>query len=243
MTDSVTQVRVGVPGAPGSGVTAAEKATYVTLSGANVFTNTNNFKKNSTAAVTVEKEDGTDVLVVDTTNKEVEIQNGGKLRGFSDNNTTETFSIDTSTGAAQFDSSVTTGGHIIGDRMWWEIEIDGGGTAITTGTKRRILIPYSCTITADPVDGYIWRVTLDQSGSIGLDLWVDTYANYPPTNADRISGTVGSNNPRVSAATKNASGSTTNWTLSLTGGSYLFVDVNSITTATFATLGLYVVRT
>lgn len=129
------------------------------------------------------------------------------------------------------------------EQMWWGIEIDGGGSAITTGVKRRIKIPYDCTITADPVDGHIWQIGLDQSGSISLDLWMDSYTNYPPTNADRISGTLGSQNPRVSSAIKNGSGSTTGWTLNLVGGRYLFVDVASAATATFATLGLYIVRT
>jgi len=42
---------------------------YALLAGANVFTNTNNIKKNSTSAFVVEKEDGTDVFVVDTRNE------------------------------------------------------------------------------------------------------------------------------------------------------------------------------
>jgi hypothetical protein len=165
------------------------------------------------------------------------------IQGYSDNMSTETWSIDGATGAAQFDGDVTTGGNIVGDKLWWGIEIDGGGSAITTGLKRRIKIPYDCTLVADSVDGHFWQIGLDQSGSIGLDLWMDSYSNYPPTNADRISGTVGSQNPRVLAATKGGSGTTTGWTLNLVGGRYLFVNVDSVSTATFCVLGLHIIRT
>jgi hypothetical protein len=226
----------------GANVTAAEKASYVTLAGANTFTSANIVHVDGTTVFQVEKADGTDVFLVDTTNKEIEARNGSKIRGFSDASTTETFSIDAATGTAQFDNTVeATGGRFIGEQLWWEIEIDGGGVAITTGTKRRIKIPYNCTIISDGTS--VWDLTLDQTGSIGLDLWVDTYTNYPPTNADRISGTIGSNNPRITTATKAQSASLTNWTTTLTKGSYLFVDVNSITTATFCTLGLHVKKT
>ena len=53
------------------------------------------------SAVSVQKTDGTNVLVVDTTNKEIEARNASKLRGFSDDGTTETFSIDGATGTTK----------------------------------------------------------------------------------------------------------------------------------------------
>lgn len=130
----------------------------------------------------------------------------------------------------------------IEDGLWLGLEFDGGGSTLGTGVRRRILIPYDCTIVADPVDSHAWRVGLDQSGSISLDLWMDTYGNYPPTNADRISGSVGSQNPRITTATKAASGTLTGWTTALVGGRYLFAEIVSVTSATYANLGLYVER-
>lgn len=242
-SSSIEVVEIGIPGPPGAGISAAEKATFVTLTAANVFTNTVNVKKTSQNAAVWEDDAGTDTGRVDTSNKRIELANGADLRGFSDAYTTETWSVDGATGAAQFDGDITTGGNIVGDKLWWGIEIDGGGSAITTGLKRRIKIPYDCTLVADAVDGHFWQIGLDQSGSIGLDLWMDSYANYPPTNADRISGTVGSQNPRVLAATKGGSGTTTGWTLNLVGGRYLFVNVDSVSTATFCVLGLHIIRT
>ena len=44
-----------------------------------------------------------------------------------------------------------------------------------------------------------WRMLPDQSGSLVVDLWVDTYANYPPTDADTITN---ANEPTITADTK-----------------------------------------
>lgn len=246
MADEIKVVRIGMPGPQGAGVTPAEKASYLTASGANTFTNVNSVRKTSTGAFNVENDGGTGYFVVDTTNGDVELQNSAKLRGFSDANTTETFSIDASTGDMQLDGILTVDGGVIkGEQLWWSFEFDGGGVALTTGVKRRWKIPYNCQLVVDAnqTGTPFWEVGLDQSGSIGFDLWMDTYANYPPTNADRISGTIASQNPRVSTATKAQSATTTGWTLDLVKGRYLFISIDSITTAQWATLSLHVKKT
>ena len=109
------------------------------------------------------------------------------------------------------------------------IVLDGGGSAITTGVKGEIQIPYACTITE-------WTILLDQSGSIVIDIWKDTYANYPPTVADTITGSA---KPTVTTATKNTSTTLTGWTTSVTAGDTIRFNVDSITTATRATLLVY----
>ena len=233
-SSNVEVIEIGIPGPPGAGVSSAEKATFVTLIGANAFTNQQSITKNSTTAFYVEKEDGTDVLRVDTTNKEVEIQNAGKLRGFSDDNTTETFSIDANTGAAQFDSTVTVGDRIVGDTSIFRYVIDGGGSAITTGVKFDDVVPYNCTVTS-------WDIYSDQTGSIVVDIWQDTYANFPPTNADSITT---SEKPTLSSASKNQDTSLNSgngW--ALTQGRVLRFNVDSITTVQRVTIALHVTRT
>lgn len=242
-SSSVEVIEIGIPGPPGSGVSPAEKASFVTLSANNVFTGTDEFRKDSTTALIVSNGSLTTdrTVVVDSTNKELKIWNAGKLRVFSDAGVTEVASID-GAGNAQFDGvGQFDGGQLKGELLWLSWMVDGGGSALTTGTKVRWKIPYNCQIISDGTAA--WEIGLDQSGSIGLDLWMDTYDNYPPTNADRISGTLGSQNPRVSAATKAQSASLTGWTIDLVKGRYLFIDVNSITTATWATLSLHVKKT
>jgi hypothetical protein len=111
--------------------------------------------------------------------------------------------------------------------------IDGGGSAITTGVKGDLEIPFACTIT---------RATLlaDQSGSIVVDIWKDTYANYPPTVADTITASA---KPTISTATKSQDSTLTGWTTTIAAGDTLRFNVDSITTCTRVTLSLKVTRT
>lgn len=112
--------------------------------------------------------------------------------------------------------------------------IDGGGSAITTGAKKFYLrVGYDCTITG-------WELVADQSGSISIDIWKDSFANFPPTVADTITASA---KPSLSTAQKNSSSSLTGWTTSLSAGDYLEVNVDSVSTVTLAILTLLVTRT
>lgn len=106
------------------------------------------------------------------------------------------------------------------------ITIDGGGSAISTGVKGYITVPYAMTITG-------WTLTGDVSGSIVIDVWKDTYANYPPTVADTIAGT---EKPTITTATKGQDLSLSSWTTTVTAGDVLGFNVDSCTTITKATL-------
>lgn len=112
--------------------------------------------------------------------------------------------------------------------------IDGGGSAITTGAKKIYLrVGYDCTITG-------WELVADQSGSISIDIWKDSFANFPPTVADTITAAA---KPSLSAAQKNNSSSLTGWTTSVSAGDYLEINVDSASTITLAILTLLVTRT
>jgi hypothetical protein len=111
--------------------------------------------------------------------------------------------------------------------------IDGGGSAITTGIKGDLQIPFACTINSA-------TLLADQSGSIVIDVWKDTYANYPPTDSDSITASAP---PTISSATKSTDSTLTGWTTSITLGDTLRFNVDSITTITRAVLVLGVTRT
>ena len=106
--------------------------------------------------------------------------------------------------------------------------IDGGGSTLTTGIKGDLEIPFACTITS---------VTLlaDQSGSIVVDIWKDTYANYPPTDADSITAAAV---PTITTATKSQDTTLTGWTTSVTAGNTLRFNVDSVTSLTRCTVSL-----
>lgn len=111
--------------------------------------------------------------------------------------------------------------------------IDGGGSAITTGIKGDLEVPFACTIN---------RVTMlaDQSGSIVVDIWKDTYTNYPPTVADTITAAA---KPTISTATKSQDATLTGWTTSIAAGDTLRYNVDSITTITRVVISLKVTET
>lgn len=110
--------------------------------------------------------------------------------------------------------------------------IDGGGSAITTGVKGFLEVPFACTIQ---------RVTAlaDQSGSIVVDIWKDTYANYPPTDADSITASAP---VTITTATKAQDATLTGWTTSITAGDVLGFNVDSATTVTRVTIALKVTK-
>jgi hypothetical protein len=232
-TSNISVLYVGMPGPSGAGVSAAEKASFVTLTAVNAFTNQNAIYKTSTTAFAIGNDASAQIQVVaDTTNGEFELWNGEDIRGFSDAGTTETWSIDSATGAAQFDSTVTAA-RIVGDTSVWSVIIDGGGSAITTGVKFDLEVPYNATVTA-------WDAFGDTTGSIVVDIWQDTYANFPPTVADTITT---SEKPTISASNKGQDTSLNSgngW--SVTQGRVLRFNVDSITTLTRVTIALKVTR-
>lgn len=112
------------------------------------------------------------------------------------------------------------------------ITIDGGGSAITTGVKGDIRVPFACTITD-------YEILADQTGSIQIDVWKDTYANFPPTDADSITAAA----PVViSSATKANDTSLTGWSTSLSAGDILRFNVDSVSTITRVNLSMKVTK-
>ena len=113
--------------------------------------------------------------------------------------------------------------------------IDGGGSAITTGVKGDVKVDFACTIQS-------WEILPDQSGSIVIDIWKDTYANFPPTNTDAMPGA--GKEPTLSTATKAQDLDITDWTTDdISAGDILRFNVDSITTVERVTLVLKLKRT
>jgi hypothetical protein len=114
------------------------------------------------------------------------------------------------------------------------ITIGDGSSTISTGQKECIQIPFTCTITE-------WTIlsidASNTSGSIVIDIWKDTYANFPPTVADTITAAA---KPTVSAAIKATSSTLTAWTTTITAGDVLKFNVDSVSTFTKVILQLKV---
>lgn len=113
-----------------------------------------------------------------------------------------------------------------------EIPFDGGGATIQAGSKLAIMIPFDCTVTG-------WTLASLQTGSMVVDVWKDSQANFPPTVADTITGT---EKPTISASNIGEDLSLSSWTTAFTQGDWLVFNVDSCSGIQNATLVLHVTR-
>jgi hypothetical protein len=104
--------------------------------------------------------------------------------------------------------------------------IDGGGAAIAAGITGDLEIPFACTITEA-------ELLADQTGSVVVDIWKDTYANFPPTAADTITASA---KPALSSANKSKDSTLTGWTTSVAAGDILRFNIDSVSTITRLTV-------
>ena len=106
------------------------------------------------------------------------------------------------------------------------VVLDGSGSEITTGIKADLLIPYTCIIN---------RASLlaDQTGDIAVDVWIDSYANFPPTDADsKIT-------PEISSDDKYQSGTLS---IPVSKNSVIRFNVDSCSTITRCLISLEAVK-
>lgn len=125
------------------------------------------------------------------------------------------------------------GDTLAGDVAALIVNIDGGGAAISTGVKGDV-------VAAFPFEILEWAALADQTGSIEIDIWKDTYANYPPTSGDSITASA---RPAIASGVKGQSSTLTGWTTSVALGDTLRFNVASASGVQRVTLVLKVRRT
>ena len=106
--------------------------------------------------------------------------------------------------------------------------ISGGGSTITTGIKGYFRVGFN---------GTLQLVTLvsNETASMTVNIWKDTYANFPPTSADNITG----GTPVTLTNTKTMQNTTlAGWTTTVSRGDWFAIQVGSVDTTTLATLDL-----
>lgn len=114
---------------------------------------------------------------------------------------------------------------------------DDWGLSIILGNGQEVVPTGILGFIEMPFDGAIEAVRLlaDVSGSIVVDIWKDTYANYPPTDADSITASAP---PTLSSAEKSEDSTLTGWTKTFAKGDILAFNVDSATTVKQVTLSL-----
>ena len=111
--------------------------------------------------------------------------------------------------------------------------IDGTGNELASGLQRgNLMIPFA---------GNIMSATIlaAESGDIVVDIWKSTYAAYPATDADSITGS----GPLTLSGEDKATGVLTTWDVALTAGDILAFNIDSVATITGVTITLMIRKT
>jgi len=107
---------------------------------------------------------------------------------------------------------------------------DGVVTALGTGIKGFLQIPFDCTI----LEAHVYA---DTAGSMVIDIWKDTFANFPPTDAASIT----SETPLTLVGNDKVKNlSLTAWIKDITAGDILAYNIDSCDTIQRVTITLVV---
>lgn len=107
-----------------------------------------------------------------------------------------------------------------------------GVTLLQVNTMADVRVPFNLQITG-------WSMMAKDVGSVVVDVYVDTWANFPPTGGDSITG---SDTPTISAGVKAESTALTGWTTDLTAGDTLRFNVESASGLSQVTCQLAFIR-
>jgi hypothetical protein len=105
-----------------------------------------------------------------------------------------------------------------------QVLFDYGTAVVASGVQGYMRVPFDCTITSAVV-------LADQSGTVSVDIWKCTYAQFDPPTRPVVGDSITGGNPiAVSGATK-ASSNLSGWTVALTEGDVLAYSVPSTATS------------
>jgi len=108
--------------------------------------------------------------------------------------------------------------------------IDGAGSAIVTGNKGSISVPYNATINSV-------TMVADVSGSVVADIKKSTFASYPTTASICAAA-----KPTITNNIKYSDNTLTGWTTTITSGDVLQFVIDSASTITKLTITLNVTK-
>lgn len=115
--------------------------------------------------------------------------------------------------------------------------VDGGGAAITTGVKGYLFVDVACTIN---------QVTMlaDQTGSITVDIWKCTYAQFDAGSTHPVVGDsiTASDTPTITSAVKMQDSTLTGWNTAISAGSVLAFNIKTNANVQRVTIALKTTR-
>lgn len=113
-----------------------------------------------------------------------------------------------------------------------EVIIDGGSAVLSTGVKADVVVPFAGEITKA-------QLMADQDGDLVVDIWKDVSGNFPPTNADTITGGM---EPTLSGDDYYEDDVLYDWDTAIEVGDILRFNVDSCATITRVTIALTILR-
>jgi len=113
------------------------------------------------------------------------------------------------------------------------VTLDASPDVLAVGSQAMIRVPFACDIVRA-------SAIAAQSGSVVVDVWKDSWANFPPTDADSITASAPIT---ISSAQKVEDTTLTGWTLPLAEGDVLIFNIDSATTIQTLVVELKVSRT
>jgi hypothetical protein len=135
-------------------------------------------------------------------------------------------------------NTLISGGTIyVNNSIGVEFVMDGGGAQLGTGLRGILQVPFAGLITGVSVLG-------DQSGSVVVDIWKCSNANYaPPTHPAVADSITASALPTITAGTKYSDNVLTGWTKSFSANDVFAYNINSISNFTRLAICLTVTKT
>lgn len=120
-----------------------------------------------------------------------------------------------------------------------EFVIDGGGSALLINTlSPYLIVPTSCTLTGV-------KLLADVSGSITVDVWTCTYANFNPGTHPVVADSItASAVPAIASTYKYSDTTLTGWTTTIPAGNIIVCNVKvAATSITRVTVALTLLKT
>lgn len=118
-----------------------------------------------------------------------------------------------------------------------EYVLDDGGVTITAGNKGFLRMPFAGTITSASLIG-------DQSGSVEVDIWKCSYADFDPPSVPTSANSIcGGNYPTITAGVKYEDSTLNGWTFTFDEGDVFTYVVNSCSGFTRLTISIEASRT
>jgi hypothetical protein len=134
-------------------------------------------------------------------------------------------------GGSAWEEPTTSGSS--GDYAGWSVIVDGAGSVIGDGIKAYFEIPFDCELVRI-------RVGADASGSADIDIWKDTFANFPPTVGDTITA---STPPSLSSEQTIEDTTLDGWGTTFSEGDWIGIFVENAATITMLTIAFRVLKT